>query len=836
MRERIILAPSANGTELLRSLARHGKNTLCLRIMSSAELAEAALMRSGETVTEQYIRTVDEPSLIFSFLKDVEFFSDASYADAQNIAAALDSLRKLIASDESTILHEKLSRGEFEINSAALGQVYDRYISELKKRGFIDSIQLIRRAAELSGQVNAELCTLAEYPLTPLEEALISNLSGENYTEISLCELYGAEEKPVDYSDITEAYGASNEAGHIIDTIFSAGLPLDGCTVAAADTVKYSRLFYDIAGQYDIPVTFGCGLPVSYSTSAELLRNFLAWETDGCHGKDSLYAVIFSESFDRQKLIGELAVTDEKVLREIVAVGGTMRLSCDRAENRSRLAAYSREFPDNSELAEMIRLMFGEFEKGCSYIVKNYAVIRSGFAGRLDRSAVNAVCEEIDAYTMLSGGNAADIIPQLLRLNVCCENSREGALHITGIKQAVCSLREELFIAGLSADNFPGAPAENYLVPDSDYLLFDDNAPTSEKRIADSKKTLFDLVRTASSLGSRVHLSYSGYDTAEIKEANASSQLFELFRARNGGGSSLDDLKGSISHTGFFENSFSASRLVGRAYNSGRIIETDRQADGNVSVSINTDNAFSPSAIESYLSCPRKYYFSRVLCMEEPETDDVYTVMSALDTGNLIHGLMDDAFRHFMSAGEVKAEAVRRFNAFLITRPPVNEPEVNRVREEFMRMVENGIESSSRNEVIYSEHEISPVKTGSITLKGRLDRLERTPDGRIIIVDYKTGRKIVHKENDISSCIQILLYSEMLERAENLRADGGEYRYLRYNKSIHCTCTEVVREKLTEITEFFAAGVANGEFPPARNDNCRYCGFRNVCREEEKND
>ena len=156
MREKIILAPSANGTELLRSLARNGSNTLCLRVMSSAELAETALMRNGENVTQQYIRTVDEPSLIFSFLNEVEFFSSASFADAQNIAVTLDSLRKLIVSDESRILHEKLANGEFVENSTALGHVYDRYIAELKAKGLIDNIQLIRKAIEISEPLNAD--------------------------------------------------------------------------------------------------------------------------------------------------------------------------------------------------------------------------------------------------------------------------------------------------------------------------------------------------------------------------------------------------------------------------------------------------------------------------------------------------------------------------------------------------------------------------------------------------------------------------------------------------------------------------------------------------------
>lgn len=81
-------------------------------------------------------------------------------------------------------------------------------------------------------------------------------------------------------------------------------------------------------------------------------------------------------------------------------------------------------------------------------------------------------------------------------------------------------------------------------------------------------------------------------------------------KLKNGSDSTLDNMKESIAHTGFFENSFSASRLIGRAYNKGNMIETSEQMRAEEPVTINTDNAFSPSAIETYLSCPRKYYFS----------------------------------------------------------------------------------------------------------------------------------------------------------------------------------------------------------------------------------
>ena len=83
MQERIILAPGASPAELLRTLAKFGVNTLGLRIVSPAELARTALMKSGICVSDEFLPSLEEPSLIFSFLNEIPYFESASYADAQ---------------------------------------------------------------------------------------------------------------------------------------------------------------------------------------------------------------------------------------------------------------------------------------------------------------------------------------------------------------------------------------------------------------------------------------------------------------------------------------------------------------------------------------------------------------------------------------------------------------------------------------------------------------------------------------------------------------------------------------------------------------------------------
>ena len=47
MKETILLAPGVNGTELLRTLAKNGKNALGMRVLNGVQLAQEGLIRPG---------------------------------------------------------------------------------------------------------------------------------------------------------------------------------------------------------------------------------------------------------------------------------------------------------------------------------------------------------------------------------------------------------------------------------------------------------------------------------------------------------------------------------------------------------------------------------------------------------------------------------------------------------------------------------------------------------------------------------------------------------------------------------------------------------------------
>ncbi|MFV0494004.1 ATP-dependent helicase [Mycobacterium sp.] len=126
---------------------------------------------------------------------------------------------------------------------------------------------------------------------------------------------------------------------------------------------------------------------------------------------------------------------------------------------------------------------------------------------------------------------------------------------------------------------------------------------------------------------------------------------------------------------------------------------------------------------------------------------------------------------------------------------------------------------------------------GGIRLRGRADRLERDSAGRLVIVDVKTGKTPVSK-NDAQLHAQLAMYQ--LAVAEGLVAAGdqpGGARLVYPGKAGASGATEREQDPLTpEAREHWRALVcqaaeatAGPEFTARRNDGCSHCPIRPSC-------
>lgn len=834
IKERFVVTSGINGTELLRSLAAQGRDSFGLRIITPVELARLALARSGVGMTDELITADGETALVIAAFSGNGYYNESSFADASAVAASLGRLRRCITQDEPESVRRLLEAGEFKSKNAALLKIYEGYMSLLAENGLTDGVGLIRSAVKRARPIEAEFITLAETPLMPLEQALVGALSRGTVICTDIAGLLGKKRVPPMIADITNAYGASNEAEHILNDILESGVPLDSCVVAVADTARYSQLFLDMAERFGLPVTFGCGVPVMNANPGKLLSLIYEWNGPGMHGKDALSAVINSDAFDLN-VLKEYIGAD---VRQLADTAGELRLSMDSAENAEKLARFRAHAGDAA--AEPVTALAGELEKGYAYLIAKYALIRRGstLQGKIDRSAVRVLGETLRSFARF--GNEADIrklIPSLLRKTVSSENSREGFLHITSIGGARAVLRGRLYVAGLSAGNFPGSPREDPILLDGDYAPLTgtvgaDALPTSENLTEQNRRALFELAGVFSALGTAARLSYPGYDVCELKEDNPSAALFELYQ-NSRAGAAFDDYMASMKRAGYFEKTLSPEHGIGGAYARGMAFAAPPERAPETPCGCSVARAFSPSAIETFFECPRRFFLKHVLGVRPEETDDPSVWMDPKQFGNLAHHVMERSANRGLSRNEFMALAEKELNEFEAIRPPASDN--SRQRAEFLSMMEQAYANDPGNEVLLSEKTLTAAHPSGITLTGKPDRLEKTPGGEYVVVDYKTGALITHTANDVDSCLQTLIYAFMLEQ-NGMHITRCEYRYMRYGRTVVCKNSADMQTAVTDRLQRFAAALpAIGVCYPENGGNCTYCDYNGCCGMEAHN-
>ena len=863
MRERIILAPGLNGTELTRSLALHGKNCIGLKVCGAAELARLALMRSGISVTEDFVSARAESAIAAEAVSGEAYFGKTSYSDVQQITDAIRQMRSLVDSaDEYAEIERALSRGIFKEKNEALLSVYRKYIQLLSSKKAVDAVTLIRKAVSESKVLDAEFLTLVEYPLKPLERALLNRISGGHVIESSLYELFCVEKGMLHISSMKNCYGAPNEVETILEDIY-AGKRLDECTVAVADTVTYAQLFFDYALLYDIPVSFGCGIPIVNSNPARLTALYYEWITGGFFGTEAIGGMLSSAAFNRGKLLEMLPERSEEFhLSTFYEVLGSLRLTNDRSVNDRRLSEFRKAAEEEAALigkeeskeyknihrklncipalevaARELSLPAEEFIAKYAYIRKDSSTNAGRLVMMLDIAASRAIYEELK---VIRGAgieqNADDIIPNILRMSVCSQRSEAGKLYVTGIDGAFGAVRKNLYIAGMSASNYPGSPRENYLLLDDDLMNFGTEAfaYTSEGKIRRKRDRLLALAKLSDSLGAEVAVSFSGLNVSELKKDNPSSLIFELFREEHGGSATSEELEGHIRKVGYFEPAVSPSRSVGSAYTKGLKIRTDAPANAQEApVPWDLDKAWSPTALDAFFSCPRRFLLKYLVGIPEPEDYDPFEIISAMDTGTLAHSLMEALGGTDMSREAFLALSGEYFDRFLKEHPPLIAENVPAVKEQFLEMMETAYGMDPHREVALEEEDICCMHESGVKIHGFPDRVERLDDGTYLIVDFKSGRRIGHVQDDICTCLQVIIYAYLMEQ-KGFAVSGGEYRYIRLGETVTCRYDENIKQQLTEQLTQFKDCMETGSFPPAQtpeggDDPCRYCKYQQIC-------
>ena len=125
------------------------------------------------------------------------------------------------------------------------------------------------------------------------------------------------------------------------------------------------------------------------------------------------------------------------------------------------------------------------------------------------------------------------------------------------------------------------------------------------------------------------------------------------------------------------------------------------------------------------------------------------------------------------------------------------------------------------------------ISLNDVTISGKIDRVEMTPEGEYEVIDFKTGG-VYKNKNTIKDSIQMNVYALGTEKLYGKLPKKTSLFYIKHNKIVPHFIEE---EKLTEFKEKLGDTVDDifSEKFPANPDNwkCSRCDYAAICDDKD---
>ena len=308
--------------------------------------------------------------------------------------------------------------------------------------------------------------------------------------------------------------------------------------------------------------------------------------------------------------------------------------------------------------------------------------------------------------------------------------------------------------------------------------------------------------------------------------------------------------------------------------------------EGNVGASRSPGvfGELSPTRLEDYATCPRRYLLARELRLRVPFRPEDTEEMEARDRGNLVHEILARYVRERLDQGrpasldrllEIAEErfglaeeegrcgpplmaAIERANLLRELRQFFDEDKLRPVaaeiefggplaREDVADDRLEGSQENSGERMAAAELRLPNGKTLRFT--GKIDRIDIGPGDSVVVSDYKTGRQHslmelrkdpVLKGTKLQLPIYGLAAEAHLQPTGPVRARYWLTSWEREAASWLCTLDDRLLDRLREVLTDITSGIEGGAFPGSPGEetyrdgrptfeNCRHCDFDRVC-------
>jgi len=258
--------------------------------------------------------------------------------------------------------------------------------------------------------------------------------------------------------------------------------------------------------------------------------------------------------------------------------------------------------------------------------------------------------------------------------------------------------------------------------------------------------------------------------------------------------------------------------------------EEGRPEDGRP---VEVRTALSPSRASDFLTCPLLYRFRTI--DRFPEPPDPVAVR-----GTLIHAVLENLFGEDAVARTLeRAQQLlpATWDTLRAEHPDLADLEVP---DDWLATAEAlltsyfGIEDPRTIEPEALELRVDHALESGLSLGGIVDRVDVAPDGRIRVVDYKTGRSVGERFEG-KALFQMKFYALVIWRTRGVIPTVLQLYYLADQTVLSYEPSEsdllATERKVVALWNAIQAAIEREHFPPRPSALCQWCRHQDKCPE-----
>ncbi len=290
---------------------------------------------------------------------------------------------------------------------------------------------------------------------------------------------------------------------------------------------------------------------------------------------------------------------------------------------------------------------------------------------------------------------------------------------------------------------------------------------------------------------------------------------------------------------------------------------------------------FSPTRLQTWATCPFRYFLANVLGIAAPEQPEELATISALERGSLLHKILERFIRDAQEQGaipppdqpwtpdhrrqlfKIAGEEFQKAEQRGVTGKPLlwemvrdqMLSDLDRFLEEDAKLrKKHGVSphaveysfgfSGNEDETPLQSVEWSSARTGTLRFRGFIDRIDLSPSGdTALVLDYKTGGTSSYTNMNRDpvqrgKLLQLPVYGLAARRLLGDRIDikvaywfvteKGNFK----TRPPEPTSLDDMLDAFAPVVGVITDGIGDRLFPanPGKDGgNCRYCDFRNLC-------